>query len=184
MNNAITVLCSGGIDSTALINYYLKKQRNVYGLHFCYGQSSEESELNAITSIAKHYSIPLSIVNLGFDINIKNREYSCRNALFILCAAAKLPENSSTIAIGIHKGIPYYDCSKRFIEECQRLIDGYFAGTVIIDAPFIEYSKKQIFEYCVEEQVPLKMTYSCEDKNDKPCGICPSCIDRRLLKWR
>ena len=60
----------------------------------------------------------------------------------------------------------------------QGLLDGYFAGSVQLETPFINYTKKDIIGYAVENQVPLDLTYSCLSRNDPPCGRCPACLDR------
>lgn len=87
----------------------------------------------------------------------------------------------SKIAIGVHSGVPYYDSTEMFIADSLNILDGYFNGTVLLDAPFLSFTKHQIYEYCIENNVPLELTYSCERGNMLPCGICPSCKDRRLL---
>lgn len=175
------VLLSGGVDSTALVDYYLCRDYKVYGLHFQYGQLSGEAEKKAAIDIANYYKIELNIEKIGFEMKRKNYEILCRNALFILAAATLLPQDVKTISIGIHSGSAYYDASIDFINDCQRIVDGYFGGTVIIDAPFIEFSKNHIYEYCALRDVPIHLTYSCENSNSIACGFCPSCLDRRFL---
>lgn len=180
-NRSVIVLLSGGIDSAALVNYYLDEGYKVYGLHLQHGQYSGESERLSAIKIAEYYKINLKIEKLGFQINRRKYELICRNALFVLVAASMLPENIGMIAIGIHSGCDYYDSTGNFIDDCQCLLDGYFHGTVNIDAPFINFTKEEIYDYCIDKSVPIHLTYSCETMNNTPCGSCPSCIDRRLL---
>lgn len=179
--SSVVVLLSGGVDSTALVNYYLLKGCNVYGIHFQYGQASSDREYQAFSNVSNYYGIGKRVINLGFSLNRRNGEFFGRNALFILGASGSLPERFSKIAIGVHSGTPYYDCTKTFVGNCQSILNGYFGGTVIIEAPFVSYTKRQVYEYCIENKIPFELTYSCENSNVEPCGICPSCKDRRML---
>jgi 7-cyano-7-deazaguanine synthase len=52
---------------------------------------------------------------------------------------------------------------------------------VQLDAPFAHATKQEVYELCRAHRVPLAMTYSCERRSRRPCGKCPSCIDRRRL---
>ena len=84
-------------------------------------------------------------------------------------------------AIGIHSCTPYYDCSQSFVNDIQRLFDGYFNGSIQVEAPFLELTKGEILSLCDKLKVPVEITYSCERSSDIPCGECLSCIDRRGL---
>lgn len=175
----IAVLLSGGIDSTALIQYYKDQGANVYAYFINYGQDSIDSEDLSVETIVKYFSIPLRKINLGYKINKNNFEYVMRNSLFINIIASAIEENIDIISMGIHSGTEYYDCSKTFISSMQDILDGYFKGKVNIDVPFIDWYKEDILRYIFEKGIPIEMTYSCEMKNFVPCGTCPSCIDRK-----
>ncbi|UPM54527.1 7-cyano-7-deazaguanine synthase [Gottfriedia acidiceleris] len=178
-SNSILVLLSGGIDSTALLEYYLSKKYEVSALFFDYGQPSCKKESQVAQEICRHYEIDLIEAKMGFPLKNNNGEFVGRNALFIVVALSFLPSNYSKIAIGIHTGTSYYDCSQTFVEDCQRLIDGYFSGTVLLEVPFLQYSKEQIIDYCIQKSIPISLTYSCELGHEGNCGKCLSCKDRR-----
>lgn len=173
------MLASGGIDSTALIHNYLSKGETVRLLHFQYGQPSSRGELNAIKKIAHHYRLNFQIVRLGFRMFMRRYEFLGRNALFVLTASSLGPP-PLRIALGINRGPEYYDISPRFVANCQQILDGYFAGTVALEAPFVELSKHDIIKFCLRKRIPLNLTYSCQKKNS-PCGECPSCLDRKIF---
>lgn len=177
----VVVLFSGGIDSTGLIHYYLSKNYLIKAVHFNYGQANYSKEKEAIKAIGDYYGVETSYVDFGFKLNNSSGEYIGRNPLFILVASNLINSSNSKIAIGIHQGTAYYDCSAQFLRDCQQILDGYFGGTVLIEAPFIDFSKKHIYEYCLINNVPIHLTYSCEKSNVKPCGECSSCKDRRIL---
>ncbi|EKV01606.1 putative PP-loop superfamily ATPase [Leptolyngbya sp. PCC 7375] len=177
----VYLLLGGGIDSTALIFYYLSRKIPLQGIHVDYGQPSLLGERRSVSSLAKYYDIPLKTLKLGASITDVQGEYLCRNALLLLLTASTLHIKQGILSLGIHTGTAYYDCSSSFLQSFQKLLDGYFAGSVQVEAPFIELTKKDIFEYCKLHKIPIEMTFSCERKGDSPCGICLSCIDRRML---
>jgi 7-cyano-7-deazaguanine synthase len=177
----VNLLLSGGVDSAGLIAFYLSRGSTVTGIHFNYNQPSIEGERRAVLALTQHYNISFSTIDLGLQIACTNGEYHCRNATLLLTAASIFPLKKGRFAIGIHAGTPYYDCSKAFVEDMQRIFDGYFAGSVQVEAPFIDFSKKEIFKYCEIAKVPMKLTFSCERRGDRPCGECPSCLERKEL---
>lgn len=177
----VNLLLGGGIDSAALIAFYLSRGLSVRGIHFHYNQPSFEGERCAVIALAQHYNISITTIDLGLKIACTQGEYHCRNGTLLLASASILPNKQGRFAIGIHAGTPYYDCSKAFLEDIQRIFDGYFAGSLQVEAPFIEFTKKDIFKYCQIAKVPIEITFSCERRSDKPCGECPSCLDRRAL---
>jgi 7-cyano-7-deazaguanine synthase len=182
MGNGVKVLllASGGIDSTALLNLYVSKKEDLECIHFQYGQPSAKSEKDSIEKIAEYYDVKLKTIILPLPMYRKKYEFLSRNALFVLIASS-LGVIPSRISLGIHSGSHYYDSTINFLKDCQQLLDGYFYGAVRIEAPFIEFDKKDIIEYSKINEVPLNLTYSCLTKDFPPCGECPSCIDRRYL---
>lgn len=88
------------------------------------------------------------------------------------------------IGIGVHSGTAYYDCTKTFIQASNDLLDVYTNGKISVEAPFMDWNKLEIWEFCHQNEVPVKLTYSCEAGNQEPCGKCLSCLDRRALDAR
>lgn len=175
----VAVLASGGIDSTALIDFYIRKGQKVEGVHFQYGQDNGESELKAFEKVKSFYRIDGKIIKLDFPLSKKQDEILGRNALFVFITG--FSSAAKRIALGIHAGTNYYDCSRIFLRDSQKILDGYFAGTVQVEAPFIDLNKKDILSYCTDFKVPLELTYSCQRQNNKPCGLCPTCRELTLL---
>lgn len=171
------MLASGGIDSTALIHKYISAKASVRIIHFQYGQRNSRSELVSLRSVSKHYGLKPTVIRLGFRMSLRGYELLGRNALFVLVAAS-VGVAPSRISLGIHGGPEYYDTSPNFVVDCQRILDGYFGGTVVLEAPFIGMEKADVVSYCKRRGIPLHLTYSCQTKNAPPCGVCPSCKDR------
>jgi 7-cyano-7-deazaguanine synthase len=176
----VLLLLSGGIDSAALLHFY-KTHNVIMGcIHYNYNQPSMESELKAAEKICGHYSTNLRLLDLSIPMAYSEDEVLCRNAIFVL-AAASLGYHPIRIALGIHANSQYYDSTPRFVDDCQNLLDGYFGGVVRVEAPFIEYTKADIIAYSKEHNLPLELTYSCLRRSSPPCGVCPSCLDRRAF---
>ena len=104
-----------------------------------------------------------------------------RNAFLLFSALMKFKARSGIIAIGVHSGTPYFDCSMSFVQSMQSMFDNYTDGRIRVGAPFIEWTKRDIWNYCNDRQVPLQLTYSCEEGHNSPCGQCLSCRDRDAL---
>jgi len=177
----VLVLLSGGVDSSSLVHYHLSRGDKVNAIFFDYGQPSCKREFQSAKAVSEYYGIKLRRVNFGFTIHSQEGEFYCRNALFILAACSFIKNSASFISIGIHSGTPFYDTTPAFINDIQLMLDGYFGGIIRIIAPFLNFSKDQVYEYAIQEKVPIHLTYSCEIGQKEPCGACPSCIDRRML---
>ena len=85
--------------------------------------------------------------------------------------------SSGLIAIGIHSGTNYFDCSTSFFQSVAQIVEGYTDNTIQITAPFLTWSKKDIIQYCFLEGIPLELTYSCELGLQQPCSKCLTCKD-------
>lgn len=177
---SVLILLSGGIDSSSLIQYHVSQGEKVEAV-FDYGQKNRKQEFLSAQRISDVYKIKLHYKKLGFNLNNYDGEYFCRNGLFILAACGFLKSPVSLISIGIHTGTPFYDSSPSFIEDTQAILNGYFGGITRVIAPFLYFSKAQVYEYAIQNKVPIELTYSCESGTVTPCGNCLSCIDRRLL---
>ncbi len=176
------VLLSGGIDSTACVAYYLKQNLRPIGLFISYGQAAAKRELKSAKQVAKYYGIKLEISNILLGYKFGSGEIKGRNAVFLLTALMKYSELTGVIALGIHAGSPYYDTTKKFVNDMRKVLASYTDGRIQLDVPFLKLTKPMIYQFCMDNNVPIKLTYSCEKSGKKPCGICNSCLDRKELK--
>jgi 7-cyano-7-deazaguanine synthase len=169
------------MDSAALLSFYLSRGAQVRCVHFDYGQPSMAGERRSVLALSRHYDVVVEKKRLGFAVERTEGEYHCRNALLVLAAASVAQRARLGIAIGIHAGSPYYDCTPAFVDDVQRVLDGYHGATMRVEAPFLEFSKRDIFDYCLGNGVPVDLTFSCERGSDRPCKRCDSCKDRMTL---
>lgn len=121
----------------------------------------------------KKYKIPTS----GFGAG----ELVGRNAFLIFAAMFLARTHTGLLGIGIHAGTPYYDCSATFVERMRVLVEEHTESGLSLAAPFVGWSKGQIFDYFMSNKLPIESTYSCEAGTVPPCGVCGSCGDRREL---
>ena len=178
----VLTLLSGGIDSSACVAYYVSQQFDVSTLFLNYRQLSANREHAAASAICNHYGIRFDkIVCSGF------REWPGgyvlgRNALLLHAALMAFKHTAGIVAIGIHSGASFPDCSEEFVRSIQTLFDLYTDGRVVVGAPFLRWNKREIWDYCGNQEVPVELTYSCELGKEQPCGECLSCKDLEVLR--
>lgn len=177
----VYILLSGGMDSAACVRYYSSLGRTMRAVFVDYGQAAAHLELASARAVARHYGVALDEMSVVGPRAFAVGEVPGRNALLVIAAAMCFPERSGVIALGIHAGSPYYDCTPRFVEAMNTILDGYTDGRVRCEAPFVEWGKADVWNYCQETAVPVALTYSCEAGQNPPCGRCLSCLDRRDL---
>lgn len=180
-NRNVLVLLSGGIDSSALLDFYIRKNFTVSALFVDYGQMSSAKEYNAAKQISSYYETELRCIEVQ---GLPSWGYGCitgRNGMLLQVALMVLKNQPGSIAIGIHSGTEYADCTKLFTRKMQAIFDLYTSGQTSIGVPFIDFNKMEIWQYCKTYQVPVEMTYSCETGLNQPCGICSSCRDLEVL---
>ena len=171
------VLLSGGIDSFACAHLLLASGLTVRGLFIRFGQAAEHEEMSASRRVGSALGLDLEIGRVQLNRKFRVGEVPGRNALLTIAAVPLLP-GSGLICMGIHAGTPYYDCSPKFAERLNVLVQECTNGAATFFAPFIEWSKGNILEYCSSRYLDLSITYSCEAGTLPPCGRCASCRDR------
>jgi 7-cyano-7-deazaguanine synthase len=179
-----TILLSGGIDSSTCLAYYLREGFSVDALVIDYGQVAARRELRAAKAVSRHYRVGLRSLTLAGAVQKSEGLIVGRNALLLFAGVLEFQANGGVIAIGIHSGTEYRDCSPTFVREIQRVVDTSTAGTVQIGAPFLDWTKADVWSFAQEAKVPLSLTYSCERGVDQPCGSCGSCRDLEALRAR
>lgn len=173
-------LVSGGVDSSTLL--WLCEEQNIApeALFVDYGQAAAQAEREAVGRICETLSIPWRAVEYSGSC-FGGGEIRGRNAFLLHIALLEFPSRSGVVAIGIHAGTGYDDCSPEFIEDMQRSYQLHTGGGIAIAAPFLHWTKSQVYGLATLLGVPLAHTYSCEASNS-PCNRCRSCIDRHLLQ--
>lgn len=184
MHRRALVLMSGGIDS-ALCAHLLKSEGfDVAGIFVDYGQPAAAQERKAAVAIASRLAITLEVLELSGSQVGASGEVPGRNT-FLLAAATLATGNQSTLlAIGIHAGTSYFDCSPAFMESARRLLAECSQGKVQVVAPLLHLSKAEVFRLVEQVGLDIADTYSCETGATPVCGKCASCLDREILYAR
>lgn len=172
------VLLSGGIDSSSCIAFYLRMNHAATGVFIDYGQRVRHKEEQSARAVANYFSIPLHVIRCSGPEAQFEGEIAGRNAFLVFAAVLYHPVFSGLLALGIHGGVPYYDCSEHFVTSLTGILSGYRNGEVLLATPFLQWSKQQVYDVCSELKVLVELTWSCEVGPSVPCGECLSCRDR------
>ena len=175
------LLLSGGIDSMVCLALLLRARRTLDAVHVDYGQAAAHPERAAADSIASSFRTPLRILRLDFGHHFGPGEIPFRNATLIFSAAMAARPGTDEVAIGIHAGVPYPDCTDEFLESVKTTMRSSYRDPIGVAAPLITWGKQEIIAFAVQESLPLSLTYSCEAGSRPPCGLCESCQDRTFL---
>jgi len=180
-DDGAVVLVSGGVDSYACAHFLLTHGSAVSGLFIEYGQDEQVCEGSSASSVCAALKIPLRVIRVESGERFGAGEILGRN-LFLIATALMISKTPpSEIAIGLHAGTPYYDCSETFVARVGTLLSEHTGGRTSLLAPFRGWTKRQVYDYAVSEKLSLAITYSCERPGPVACGQCLSCLDRKLL---
>jgi 7-cyano-7-deazaguanine synthase len=177
-----TVLMSGGIDSAACAAFLMSQGLEVSALFVDYGQAAVEFERVAVRSLAAALKIEVRELALTGTAQSGAGELVGRNAFLVFAALFVTRARSCRIAMGLHAGTPYYDCSPAFVDAINRAVAEHTDKAVQVIAPFIEWTKRDVYDYFVQTKLPIELTHSCESGGAPTCGMCASCQDRKVLQ--
>lgn len=106
-----------------------------------------------------------------------------RNGLFLSTAASvALSKGCSVIYYGAHSddaaGNAYPDCSDAFNRAIGEAIYVGSGDRLRIEAPFVGKTKAEVIREGLRLRVPYRLTWSCYEGKEQPCGVCGTCLDR------
>lgn len=171
------VLFSGGLDSTACVKFYKDLSYNVSAIFVDYGQRSRFQEYKSVCTLSKIFKIEVKMVSLKGIEREMNGEILGRNLLLLSTALFSVPFEIGVIAMGLHSGTNYWDCSQTFVNKSNELLSLHTGGKISLGVPFIEWNKFHIMKFLSLNKVDIEYTYSCELGLEQPCGNCVSCQD-------
>ena len=177
-----TVLISGGIDSAACVHLLQGRGHDVAGVFIHFGQAAGEQEQEHAHLISEYFSIPLRVVRASSQETFGPGELAGRNGFLMFAAVLLGGCRDGLLAIGIHAGTSYFDCSPAFMARIDPLVRECSNGRVSAFAPFVDWSKDDVYSYFINARIPLRRTYSCEAGAALPCNECASCRDRARLE--
>ena len=109
-----------------------------------------------------------------------------RNTVFTSIALSYAESiNAEIIIVGWNgeEGATFPDNSKEYLNKFNELIDVGSPNKIRIEAPAIDLNKEEIVKLGIKVGAPIDLSYSCYKGEEKPCGVCESCMRRnRALK--
>jgi 7-cyano-7-deazaguanine synthase len=172
---------SGGMDSAVCAHLLLKQGHHVRGVFVDFGQAAAAHENEAVSKLASALDISITRIEASAAKDFGAGELVGRNSFLIMSAMFLASAHSGLLALGIHDGTPYYDCSPQFLARMKQVAQEHTNGRLDVVAPLLNWRKSEVYAYFMQSGLPLEATYSCESGTIPPCGTCASCHDRRAL---
>ena len=192
------LMASGGLDSTVLAFWLLRKRIDILPVFIDYGQHSRKTELETLKKVLPaQFGKRVNVIRLpkiyegsqsrlikepnlwrehieDADLHLPHRN------LLLLAAGVAFAESRSiheiyAAFIETHRA-PGTDCCDSFFELLTILLSR--TGNVKLKLPFKRYSKAQVAKIGVTLGAPIERTFSCLAAARVPCGACPNCVDR------
>lgn len=206
-SNRAVVVCSGGLDSTAVAAYacHTHGPANVTLLHFQYGCIAETKELQCVRKIAEylgcdHYVMPIDYKFSNgasklfgdrdeISPGIAGAEYAhewvpARNLIMLSLAVGYAEANGfGYIYLGtnLEEAGAYPDNEEQFIRDFNACLYGAVQNGkhVQIRTPVGNLMKHEIVLFGLKYNAPFHLTWSCYKDGELPCGRCGPCYMRR-----
>lgn len=188
----IVTLVSGGFDSTLMSLMAQEEGVTLFPLFVDYGQLGAAKEWDTCKRLHKKHNLPeVTCMDLsGFgktipsgitDPKLRINEDAFlpgRNLLFVLAGAAHAFRiGADSVALGLLDPADHLfpDQTKRFVKECESIVETAMGKRIAVLTPLIEFSKSDVLAMARERG--LQDTYSCHAGGDTPCGVCVACIE-------
>ena len=155
-----------------------RENKKTLGLFVDYGQAALVEESAAAQQVANYFGTSLVRLRIELPISYRAGEIRHRNGALIFAAAMATAETTDCIAVGVHAGVPYPDCSEAFLVAIEAALRASNPTEFRVIAPLRTWRKPAIIAYAKQEGLPIGLTYSCEVGGIPPCGQCASCLDR------
>jgi 7-cyano-7-deazaguanine synthase len=104
-----------------------------------------------------------------------------RNLLFLALAAARAEAvGAGDVFYGaqLHDEVGYWDCTAEFVDRLNSLLNLNRRRPVSVHAPFSGRTKSEVVKIGLALGVDYSHTWTCYRGEDRPCGSCPSCVER------
>lgn len=72
----------------------------------------------------------------------------------------------------------YWDCTMEFVERLNKLLSLNRKKSIRVHAPFAGMRKADVVKLGLDLGVDFAQTWTCYRGAERPCGKCPSCVER------
>lgn len=185
----VSIMFSGGLDSMIMYNYAIACDLDPVCIYVDLGHPYAHKEKAAMARrsrwMPKVEIIELSTLWHLIEKRMSNQIIPSRNVLLAVIGGMFSPEVWLGALDGEQLG-KEHDKSPRFFEDTTKLLtftNEFFQPTTTVFAPFGLMSKSETLEWALEYGVPLEellATSSCYDGEKGKCGVCLTCVKRRL----
>lgn len=195
-------IVSGGMDSVTLLYQY--KEQIDHVVNFSYGSKHNEKERDALLYHLGKLNKPATFLDLAFigdffksallkdgedipeghyeDPSMKKTVVPFRNGI-MLSIAVGLAESHGMkeVFYGAHAGdhAIYPDCRPDFAMAMRQAAQMGTYKSVNIETPYLLLSKRDIGVIGHEIGVPYEHTWTCYKGQEKHCGKCGACVERK-----
>ena len=168
----VTVLMSGGVESTTLAAWYKRRRYDVVGLFVDYGQPWMTEEV-ATMNVARYLDIQLVKFKMnalpGIHMGEDDSEYSMgfvgmRNPILISIAMNfSFAAGYKLVGLGVEKSV-HPDCSPEFVDRFNFMTESAFGDAVnmpVLTTPFVDMTKSEVVREAKKVHAPMHLTWSC-----------------------
>lgn len=201
MKDCLLVL-SGGLDSTTMLYEY--QSRIAKAVSFHYGSNHNDKEIACAALHCKRLGIEHQVIRLPFfkdvlhssllsganaipeghyaDENMHSTVVPFRNGIMLSIAAAMAEDSGlQYVMLANHSGdhAIYPDCRPEFVGAMSKAIEAGTYNGVQLWAPYTNITKADICRHGKALGIDYSETWSCYKGEDKHCGRCGTCVERR-----
>ena len=202
MKKDTVIILSGGMDSVTLL--YDQQERIALAVSFDYGSKHNDREIPFAHLHCERIGIPHIVIPLDFmtkyfksslleggeeipeghyaDENMKSTVVPFRNGIMLSIAVGIAESNDLRfVMMANHAGdhTIYPDCTPQFVDAFD---EAACAGTFVkvgLLSPFTNWTKADIARRGKELGINYAETWSCYKGEEKHCGKCGTCVERR-----
>jgi len=201
MDEKVLCCCSGGLDSTVMMHKLRKERFAPIPCYVNYGQKTADVEIQHL----KRLFSDVRVIDFDLSACIKGWATEEDNTFVPIDGTEKdllfIPGRNIFILLrlcvmGYYEDIHYLalgntvidivcgDCMPPFVNAFENALTLGMSTAereypVKILSPLENMTKADIVKYAVDRGVSLEDTWSCYDTQDKHCGVCWNCLDRK-----
>jgi 7-cyano-7-deazaguanine synthase len=197
------LILSGGVDSTTLLYDLINQGYEVEALTFDY-QQKHRKEIECARKTCIKLKVPHKVLDLKIlneiapssltrkdwivpegrydEESMKSTVVPNRNMIFLsLAAAYAIGKQIPHLFYAAHSGdhAIYPDCRPSFVSAMETALHLCDWHDLTLHAPYLHLSKADIVKIGVNLGVDYALTWTCYRGEDRPCGKCGACVERR-----